>query len=166
MRNLIVAALLFFYCSLASANGRAEDNAQIRSVIEDFRTAIINKDREKFLGLFLHENVTWQAVMSDSRLEKERQEDPAAQKAVFDPIQTPKTFIDGIAKDPKVNEETFSNILIDSDGDTSSVAFDFSYMRDGRITNVGREYWLLVRTEMGWKIVAVTYSRNLPTKGQ
>ena len=68
--------------------------------------------------------------------------------------------------DLKTNEETFSNILIDSDGDNASVAFDFSYMRDGRITNVGREYWLLARTEMGWKIAAVTYSRNFPTKSQ
>lgn len=166
MRNSIVAALLFFCCLSASANGRADDNAQIRSVIEDFRTAIINKDREKFLGLFLHEDVTWQAVMSDARLEQAKQKDPAARKAAFDRAQSPANFIDGIAKDLKTNEETFSNILIDSDGDTASVAFDFSYMRDGRITNVGREYWLLARTEMGWKIAAVTYSRNFPTKSQ
>lgn len=165
MRNFVVAALLFF-CFFPSsyANARADDNAQIRSLIEDFRTAIIEKDRDKFLGLFLHQAVTWQAVMSDARFEQAKQKDPAAQKAAFDPTKTPTTFIDGIAKDPKVNEETFSDVMIDSDGDVASVAFNFSYIRDKQITNVGREYWLLVRTEAGWKIAAVTYSRNVPTK--
>lgn len=165
MRNFVVTALLFFcFFSSSYANARADDNVQIRSIIEDFRTAIIEKNREKFLGLFLHQAVTWQAVMSDARFEQARQKDPAAQKAAFDPAKTPATFIDGIAKDPKINEETFSDVLIDSDGDVASVAFNFSYIRDKQITNVGREYWLLVRTEAGWKIAAVTYSRNAPTK--
>lgn len=164
MRNLAVTALLFFCFFSSSASSRADDNAQIRSVVEDFRTAIIEKDREKFLGLFLHQAVTWQAVMSDARFEQAKQKDPAVRKAALDPTRTPASFIDGIVKDPKKNEETFSNVLIDSDGDTASVAFDFSYLRDEQITNVGREYWLLVRTEAGWKIAAVTYSRNVPTR--
>lgn len=164
MRNYVVTVLLFFCFSSSYANARADDNAQIRSVIEDFRAAIIEKDREKFLDLFLHQAVTWQAVMSDARFEQAKQKDPATQKAAFDLVKTPAAFIDGIVKDPKINEETFSNVLIDSDGDVASVAFDFSYIRDKQITNMGREYWLLVRTEVGWKIAAVTYSRSLPTR--
>jgi hypothetical protein len=162
MRKWVVA--LLFSCLLSSpASARPGDDAPIRSVVEAFRTAIIDKDREKFLGLFLHPGVTWQSVMSDARFDETRRKDPSARKSAFDPSNTPAAFIDRIIKDPKGNEETFTHVLIDSDGDNASVAFDFSYLRDGKVTNVGREYWLLVRTEAGWKIAAVTWSRNVPT---
>lgn len=164
MRNFMVIVLLIFASFPASASGRAGGDAGIGSVISDFRSAILHKDREKFIGLFLHPHVTWQSVMSDDRLARERQENPAARKVVFDPARTPASFIDGIAGDPRIHEETFANVSIDSDGDAASVAFDFSYRHDGRVTNVGREYWLLVRTEAGWKIAAVTYSRNFPAE--
>ena len=29
---------------------------------------------------------------------------------------------------------------------------------DGKVSNQGREYWQLVRTEQGWKIFSVIYS--------
>jgi hypothetical protein len=161
MRKAVVALFVVGLLSFP-AIGRADEKDGIRSVIQEFRSAIIEKDRERFLGLFLHPNVTWQAVMSDARFEQAKLKDPAAQKAAYDPARTPASFIDGIVKDPKRNEETFADVLIDTDGDTASVAFNFSYIRDQLVTNVGREHWLLVRTEAGWKIAAVSYSRNVP----
>ena len=165
MRRLLAAALSLFASTTALAGPRVDEDAGIRALIEDFRTAIIEKDRQKFLGLFLDGPVAWQSVSSDASLAQARQEDPAAQKAAFDPKQTPAGFIEMIARDAKANEETFVNVAIDSDGDAASVAFDFSYVRDGRTINVGREYWLLVRSNAGWKIVAVTWSRNTPAPG-
>jgi len=163
MRRLLALAFSCCFCVCAFAKAPAADEAGIRRVIEDFRTAIIDKDQDRFLGLFLHEGVTWQSVMSDERLEQARQSDPTATKAAFDPKQTPAGFIAMIAKDAKPHEETFRNVEIDSDGDTASVAFDFTYARDGRVMNLGREYWLLVRADAGWKIAAVTWSRHAPT---
>ncbi len=49
---------------------------------------------------------------------------------------------------------------IDTDGTAASVAFDFQFLRNREVRNEGREYWLLVKTEAGWKIASVVWSRN------
>ncbi len=154
------------YALLIAAGGalaQPADPAVLRSinqVVEDFRVAIIEKDKPKFMKLFLHEQITWQSVMSDRRLQKARQSRPDAVKAAFDPGNTPLAFIDGIVGNEKSFEETFSDIQINTDGDVASVTFDFVFLYDGSEDNYGKESWLLVRTESGWKIVAVAYSRN------
>jgi hypothetical protein len=35
------------------------------------------------------------------------------------------------------------------------VAFDYTFLANGKKTNWGREMWQLVRTEDGWKIFSV-----------
>jgi ketosteroid isomerase-like protein len=164
MRRLLAAAFSLCLAFPAFAASHATDDAGIRAVIEDFRTAIIEKDQGRFLGLFLHEGITWQSVMSDARLEKAKQSNPELSKAAYDAKQSPAGFIAMIAKDPKRHEETFADVQIDSDGDAASVAFDFSYVHDGRVANAGREYWLLVRADSGWRIAAVTWSSHPPAK--
>lgn len=43
----------------------ADSKAQIEQVVKTFRTAIINKDEEAFLKLFLKEDITWAGVTTD-----------------------------------------------------------------------------------------------------
>ncbi|PTL83421.1 hypothetical protein DAT35_15730 [Vitiosangium sp. GDMCC 1.1324] len=134
---------------------------QIEAVIEDFRSAIITKDKERFLKLLLHEDITWQAVMDDESLQRIRQKNPKAAKVEVNRKYNPITFIDGIVADKQRTEEKFSNIRIDTDGDVASVYFDYSFHDDGRETNHGKEAWHLVNTEAGWKIVSVVWSERL-----
>ena len=162
MRFMVLALALFLFPIAYAAPMSPRDDTAIHAVIEDFRSAIVEKDKAKFLDLFLHDGATWQAVTSDERLAQARSREPGVAKAAFDPGQGPEAFIDGIVRDPKRNEETFANVSIDTDGDAASVGFDFTYVRDGRVTNAGREFWLLVRTDAGWKIAAVVFSRNTP----
>lgn len=156
-------ALALALGSIAPARAAPTDDQAIRQVIETFRTAIIDKDKARFVPLFLHEKITWQAVMEDNSLARIRAKRPQAIKARVFPDQNWLTFIDGIVADPKRNEETFAGITIDSDGDAASVAFDYVFLYDGKETNHGREYWHLVRTEGGWKIASVIYSITDPT---
>ena len=51
---------------------------------------------------------------------------------------------------------------IDTDGEVASVSFDYVYLSNDKISNSGREKWLLVRTEDGWKIISVVYTIRLP----
>lgn len=155
-------ALALVLGSITPAQAASIDDQAIRQVIETFRTAIITKDKASFAPLFLFEKITWQAVMDDAGVARVKAKRPNAIKAKVFPDETWLTFIDGIVADPKRNEETFANITIDSNGDAAAVAFDYAYLYDGNETNHGREHWLLVRTESGWKIAAVTYSVSLP----
>ena len=55
---------------------------QIREVIEQFRTSIINKDKETFSSLFFSDDVPFIAVFSDEMLSSKRMERPDYPAAV------------------------------------------------------------------------------------
>jgi hypothetical protein len=117
------------------------------------------------MALFFSDNpelVTWQAVVDDPSLRWIQRTRPQALKARYRPDNNFVTFIDGIVARSSSAEERFSNIQIDTDGEVASVSFDYVYLSDGRATNDGREKWLLVRTEQGWKITSVVYTIRLP----
>ena len=103
-------------------------------------------------------------MLSDEGLAQVRRDHPQAIKARFKPDNNASEFIDGIVRSESSSEETFSDLRIDSDGDMATVAFDYRFLSGGRLTNWGRESWLMVRTEAGWRIASVAYSVTLPKK--
>jgi hypothetical protein len=139
----------------------ASDHADIRAVVESFRTAIIEKDRARFLALFVQPDVPWQSVLDDTSLDRIKARRPEAIKARFKAENNPTAFIDGIVKSKNASEETFSNIRIDTDGEVATVVFDYAFLSNGKATNSGKECWLMVRTEAGWKITSLAYSVTL-----
>lgn len=164
MRLIVLFLLALALPVNSSAAQSVNDEPEIQLLIDQFRESIVEKDKGKFLATFLHNSVTWQAATSDKRHTLEIKSDPEARKVSYDPSDTPESFIDGIVKSQANIEETFSGVEIDSDGTVASVAFNFEFLVDGQATNVGREYWLLVKTATGWKIAAVTWSRNTPSE--
>jgi hypothetical protein len=148
---------------LASAQEPVQSRQQIESVIETFRTAIIKKEKEAFLKLFLKEDITWSGVTTDASIKmmyaKRPRPEMAPPSKVF--MSKPREFIDFIVKDPAKLEETFSNVRIESDGEVAQVWFDYTFMAGAYKENWGKESWQLVRTESGWKIAAVVWSQEL-----
>ena len=159
---LLALACLLSFPAFAQTEVKAAETPtqQIEAVVEAFRTAIIDKDKERFVKLFLHENITWQDVTSDANLQRIREKRPEAAKVRFDPKDNYLSFIDGIVSDKEKSEEKFRNVKIDTDGDIASVYFDYTFNQDGRETNHGEEAWHLVKTDDGWKIVSVIWSMN------
>ena len=148
----------------ATANG--EELESLRHVVEVFRTSIIKKDKAAFLNLFFSdkpEAIIWQAVVDDPSLETIKARQPNAIKARLRPDNNFVAFIEGIVASTDASEETFSDVQIDTDGEVASVSFDYVYIFNSKPTNSGREKWLLVRTERGWKIVSVVYTIRLPS---
>ncbi|AVO30743.1 hypothetical protein [Stenotrophomonas maltophilia] len=104
------------------------------------------------------EDIGWQYVSEDVRLQDIRRAKPDAIKARRIPANNFIALIDGAVASPKPKEEKFSNTKIETDGDVASVSFDYSFHDDGVKTNWGKEMWQLIRTEQGWKIFSVIYS--------
>ena len=159
---LLALACLLSFPALAQTEVKAAvtPTQQIEAVVEAFRTAIIDKDKARFVKLFLHENITWQDVTGDANLQRLRQKRPEATKVKVDPKDNYLSFIDGIVSDKDRSEEKFRNVKIDTDGDIASVYFDYSFHSNDRETNHGKEAWHLVNTDDGWKIVSVIWSMN------
>ena len=71
-----------------------EPEADIRAVVETFRTSIINRDQAAFERLFLHEHITWQPVVSDAALQRILQKAPTATKLTVDASDTARGFFE------------------------------------------------------------------------
>jgi hypothetical protein len=143
----------------ARAEDPVESRKQIESVIQAFGKAMIDKDRDGFLRLFLREDITWVGVYTDASVARYR----AGLKDPKEPSPktsggTPRKFIDNIIRAPEARTETFENVRIDTDGEMAQVLFDYSFMVGDYRNNWGKESWQLVRTEQGWKIAAVVWS--------
>jgi hypothetical protein len=141
----------------------AASKQQIERVIETFRKAIIDKDQDSFLKLFLKEDITWTGVTTDASIERlyATRPDPKLKRPRKSFNSSPRDFFSSIAKTPERLEETFSNVRIDSDGEVAQVWFDYSFMSGSYKENWGKESWQMVRTETGWKIAAVVWSQEL-----
>lgn len=138
-----------------------ETQADILQVVENFRTAIIQKDKSKYMRLFFSanaEDIGWQFVSEDTRLLKIRKEKPDAIKARKIPGNNFIALIDDAVRTQESREEKFQNIDVLTDGEIASVAFDYEFFEGSNKTNWGKEMWQLVRTEDGWKIFSVVYT--------
>lgn len=160
--RLSVALILLSTAFCASA-ARADDSAeaQVREVIEAFRTAIIAGDGETLRGLFLPEPQAWVSVLSDEEYANARAKNPKA--ARLQPGSYAR-FAESVAANPGREEEVFSNIDVRTDGVIAAVVFDFVYLSDGKASNRGQEAWHLVKTDAGWKIASVVYSNHSPSQ--
>lgn len=158
MKKLLFALTLLLVSFAVSAQVPADpDEAGVRRVIEAFRLSIIERDKERFMKLFLEGGVSWQSTLSDEALVRIREKNPKAVKLRVNPT----SFIDEVVADKASGEETFDNIRIDSDGDVAAVTFDYHFLSDGKETNSGKEAWQLIRTADGWRIVSVIWSVSL-----
>jgi ketosteroid isomerase-like protein len=149
------------YAAAQAADGG--DKAHIERVIETFRAAIVNKDEEAFLRLFLKEDITWTGVTTDSSIERLYANRPQPQmKRPFKFFHSsPRKFISSVVKGKEKIDETMSNVRIDSDGDVGQVWFDYNFVRGSYKENWGKESWQMVRTSDGWKIAGVVWSQEL-----
>lgn len=157
--SLLLACLLCFP-ALGQTVAKNPDTQSVEAVVEAFRVSVIDKDKDRFVKLFLSENTTWQNVVGDANLQKIREKKLQAVKVRVDAKDGHLSFIDGIVASKTKGEEKFRDVKIETDGDIASVFFDYSFHSDGKETNRGKEAWHLVRTDDGWKIVSVIWSVN------
>lgn len=159
---ILAAGLLFAAGAPAWAQSRADHRQQIEHIVETFRKSIIDKDKDSFMKLFLREDITWSAAFTDASIDRMHArvlaKDPSKARPPRHFSSTPRKFIEGIAADPMPQEETFSNVRIETDGEVAQVWFDYSFMDGSYRANWGKEAWHLVRTDAGWKIASVVWS--------
>lgn len=163
-RVIVTASFALFACIL-NASAQTPDvkksETEVQAVVESFRTAIIDKDKARFLALFHGKNIPWLAVFEDRSLAQIRQKNPKMPKA--DPLggPGPTQFIDFVTKSPQRIEEKFEKLRIHTNGLVATVYFDYSFHQGDYKSNWGAESWHLVNTDKGWKINSVIYSVEL-----
>ncbi|TDK62790.1 nuclear transport factor 2 family protein [Sapientia aquatica] len=143
------------------ADAKTDSIREISQVIEDFRSAIISKDKDKFVRLFYGTEIPWIGVSGDATYQAQHAKNPSATKAGGTNAFSYSKWIDGMINASNLSfEGKFWNITIDTDSDVATVTFDYSFHINGHKENWGKEAWQLVNTGKGWKINSVIYSVN------
>jgi hypothetical protein len=137
-----------------------KDIAELEFITSEFMRCIKEKDKDAFLSLFYNDSTPWLGKFEPKSEQITRDNNPDAinPKGIFDISKF--EFIDMMVGAPATVaiEEKFSNLQIDTDGWIASVNFDYEMFMDDKMTNSGREFWHLVKTNDGWKISSVVYS--------
>ena len=151
--------LLFFSFLITSSFLKAQTNqdaeAKLKQVIEAFRVSIIEQDDfEKFSNLFLHDSITWAAIVTGKTKQMVLKQKP---DFTFK-SSTYKSFFNNLKKG---SEEKFYDVNIDVRNDFATISFEYSFNVNSEIQNWGTEYWSLIKIHDSWKITSVIWSQNL-----
>jgi ketosteroid isomerase-like protein len=160
-----VAFIVLLSCALAGqalAQGpeiefksNADDLTKIRSVVEEFRQAIIHKDGYALTKLMLNPNVLFHEIDDQKEVDSARKYD-----AQFDGIGP--SDLDETAKFLSTSkdklEEKFHNIEIRQDGDLGLVTFNYDFVVNDKVANSGLEHWQVRKIDGQWKILSVTWT--------
>jgi len=151
--TFIVLFTVFSYASLFAQSNN--DLNGLNKIINTFKSAIINNSKEiDFYNLFLHESITWDTILEGKT--KEKLQSKGKQK----PFGT-SSFKDFYRFVSTNNcKENFYNINMSYDNNYANVSFDYSFLRDDKIQNWGKEYWTLLKVEGQWKITSVIWTTN------
>ena len=141
----------------ASVSAPDASNARkdIQALVTTFQKAIVAKDGDMLVSLFLPAGSNWWSGFDDKTYAKVKARKPDAARANAGDAAKFAQFVKTTTHAP---EEVFSNIHIQTDGNIGTVYFDYVFLLDAKPTNHGVETWQVIRTDAGWKISAMLYS--------
>lgn len=159
-KNTMISGLLaMLLCAGMTSGAFASDaptaQAQIEQVVEQFQAAIIAHDKTALEGMFVPDGGSWFEVLGKDAYQQIKAKKPDLSRIHADNFHRFAAYVGGSKQQI---EEKFSNVRIQTDGAIASVYFDFSFLVDGKVNNVGSETWQMVNTGDGWKISAMAYS--------
>lgn len=159
MKLAIHLAAVLLLATVAPVQAQTGDEAEIRALIETFRTAIIAKDAAALARLQADDRITFMSSIDEATLKRLRPTAPGAERTE---VGSFGDFIIYVTVSKDQLEERFFNVMIQTDGTIASVYFDYEFLENGVVTNSGRESWGMIQTDDGWKIASIIYSIGIP----
>lgn len=135
------------------------NHIKLNEVIQNFKTAIIEKDTLSFDKLFFDEEVSFVGIMSQLTEASIKKNYPNFQGIS---VSSSSKFIREISSTNSPQEERSYNPVIETDGIIASISFDYSFHTGQRLIQWGHEKWNLVLVENEWLITDVIFSIHFP----
>lgn len=136
-----------------------QDTDAINKIIQDFQSAIKNKDPKLLSTLVLHSNILFDAPADPKSIAEVRNR----VDVTFDGLRSGgyNEFSRFIASSKQPVEEKFHNVKITQDGSVAWVMFDYEFQIGGKTQNYGIETWQMMKNADGiWKIASVMWTVN------
>ena len=133
----------------------ANDVAKIRSVVEEFRQAILHKDAPALTKLLLNPEVLFHHINTQEEVDGARKSN-----AQFDGMGPSQLggFAKLLATSKDKLEERFRNIEIRQDGPLGLVTFNYDFVINDKVHHSGLEVWQLCKLDEQWKILSVVWT--------
>lgn len=143
----------------APAATAENDRAAIDALIEAFRAAIIRKDGRALSELLVDPLIPFIQIDGQDGIDRRR-----TYNARYQGFDTPgfPGFARSITEAKGAVEERFYNIAVRTDGPMGLVTFDYEFLEDGKVQNLGLEHWVLRKVDGRWKILVVTWTSRQP----
>ncbi|MDE2595510.1 MAG: nuclear transport factor 2 family protein [Sphingomonadales bacterium] len=135
------------------------DRVAIDALVEDFRQAVINRNGRALSELMVDPLIPFLQIDGQEGVDRRRRYNARYQG--FDIPGFPG-FARMITESKVPVEERFANIAVRTDGPMGMVTFDYQFIEDGKISNVGLEHWVLRKIDGRWKILSVTWTSRAP----
>ncbi len=123
-------------------------------ITANFSRAVKEKNAGNFKSLFLNENVSWYAIVSEQDINRYKN-NPNHKKVNLHEIGP---FSEWLVKTQESTEVNFSDCKTSGDADVIVSDCEYAFYLGGRKNNYGREVFILINTESGWKISAIAFS--------
>ncbi len=136
-----------------------QDTAAINKVIEDFGSAIRNKDPKLLSTLVLHSNILFDSPTAPDGIAMLRNKVDVNFNGIRASGYSDFARFIGTAKDQV--EEKFYNVKITQDKNVAWVMFDYEFVTNGKTENYGIETWQMMKVaDDQWKIASVLWTMN------
>lgn len=136
------------------------DVERLEAILDEYMRCIKDQDEFSFLKLFYPKSTPWLGNFDPSSeiIATRNNPDVINEIGVFDISK--ETFINSMVSPPGglQFEETYKNHTIDTDGLIASIHFDYELFVNDTSVKSGREFWQLIKSNEGWKIVSVIHS--------
>lgn len=136
------------------------DKSVLYELIEEYMRCIKEQDKDSFLKLFYHSKTPWLGKFDSisEAIAIGNNPDVINDLGIFDISK--QTFINSMVTPPGSLkfEETFENPKIDTDGLVASISFEYRMLVNDDPIKGGWEFWQLIKSNVGWKIVSVIHS--------
>jgi hypothetical protein len=155
--------LCIFTIIVSGCSATYKSSTIANEITANFSKAVEEKNSAKFRSLFLNENVSWLAIVSENDMRGVYRNEKNHKKVNSHEIVP---FANWLEENQESTKVTFSNCKTSGDVDVMVADCEYEFYLGGVKTNYGRECFILVNTESGWKISGIAFSSTLAEKKQ
>ena len=156
---------LVLFLSLNANNCRAQETknelvseSQLKQVLDTYTSSLIKKDSLAYFNLFNENPIPFVRIYNTKSQTGLVQKKSKIKKDYYN--EDYKKYFRTITKE-NFTDKKINSIVYKQDDYIATIDFDYSYWKNGKKLNLGKETWGLIYKNRSWRITRIFYSMEL-----